>query len=41
MSDLPTEAQQALDEFGGRQSEREAAQRLVDALRNETNGSGS
>lgn len=41
MTDLPTEAQQALDEFDGRQSERDAAQRLVDALRNETNGSGS
>jgi hypothetical protein len=41
VTDLPTDAQQALDEFDGRQSEREAAQRLADALRNETNGSGS
>jgi hypothetical protein len=40
VTDLPIEAQQALDEFDGRQSEREAAQRILDAL-NETNGSGS
>jgi hypothetical protein len=40
VTDLPTEALQALDEFDGRQSERDAAQRLRDAL-NETNGSGS
>lgn len=32
MTDLPTEAQQALDEFDGRQSERDAAQRLIDAM---------
>lgn len=33
MTDLPTEAQQALDEFDGAQSEREAAQRILDAVR--------
>lgn len=41
MTDLPTEAQQALDEFDGRQSEREVAQRIVDAARDDTNGSHS
>ena len=33
MTDLPTEAQQALDQFDGRQSESEAAQRLIDDLK--------
>lgn len=33
MTDLPTEAQQALDEFDGRQSERDVAQRLADQLK--------
>jgi hypothetical protein len=37
VTDLPTEAQQALDEFDGRQSEREAAQRLIDAMNEGTN----
>lgn len=41
MSDLPAEAQRALDEFDGRQSDAEAAERLAEALRNETNGSRS
>lgn len=35
MTDLPTEAQQALDQFDGRQSDAEAADRLRNALAEE------
>ena len=40
MTDLPIEAQQALDQFDSRQSETDVAQRLVDALKDQEAGRG-